>query len=115
MSEFRARPLLFCLVAVLPLTLVAVLGARADLSGGGDAGLKPPSPAVLAGVTSNTDQAADAPPTAYVWSATRSGSMLTLRGFVPSEEDHRTVLGMVKAHFADLEVEDRLKVTQGAP
>jgi OOP family OmpA-OmpF porin len=34
---------------------------------------------------------------------------------VPSEEDRRTVLGMVKAHFADLEVEDRLKIADGGP
>ena len=52
---------------------------------------------------------------AYVWSASRSGSMLRLRGLVPSEEDRRTVLGMVKAHFADLEVEDRLKIAEGGP
>jgi hypothetical protein len=41
--------------------------------------------------------------------------MLRLRGLVPSEDDRRTVLGMVKAHFADLEVEDRLKVAEGGP
>ena len=41
--------------------------------------------------------------------------MLRLRGLVPSEEDRRTVLGMVKAHFADLEVEDRLKIAEGGP
>ena len=52
---------------------------------------------------------------AYVWSASRTGSMLRLRGFVPSQEDRRTVLGMVKAHFADLEVEDRLKIAEGGP
>jgi hypothetical protein len=34
---------------------------------------------------------------------------------VPSEEDHRTVLGMVKAHFPDLELEDRLKIVVGVP
>ena len=39
--------------------------------------------------------------------------MLRLRGFVPSEEDRKTLLGIVKAHFADLEVEDRLKVAEG--
>jgi OOP family OmpA-OmpF porin len=54
-------------------------------------------------------------PQAYVWSARRTGSTLMLRGFVPSEEDRRTVLGMAKAHFAELEVEDRLKVTEGSP
>jgi hypothetical protein len=51
----------------------------------------------------------------YVWSATRIESALRLRGSVPSNEDRRTLLGMVKAHFPDLEVEDRLKVAGGAP
>ena len=51
----------------------------------------------------------------YVWSASRIGSTLKLRGLVPSEEDRRTVLGMAKAHFADLAIEDRLKVFQGGP
>jgi OOP family OmpA-OmpF porin len=51
----------------------------------------------------------------YVWSATRIESGIRLRGSVPSDEDRRTLLGMVKAHFPDLEVEDRLKVAEGAP
>jgi hypothetical protein len=54
-------------------------------------------------------------PAAYVWSATRIESSLLLRGSVPSEEDRRTVLGMVKAHFPDLQVEDRLKIAEGSP
>ena len=54
-------------------------------------------------------------PSGYVWSATRIGSGLRLRGQVPSEEDRRTMLGMVKAHFPDLEVEDRLKIAAGGP
>jgi len=52
---------------------------------------------------------------AYVWSATRSASRIRLRGVVPSGKDRRTVLGMVKAHFPELEVEDRLKVLRGGP
>lgn len=51
----------------------------------------------------------------YVWSATRIESTLLLRGSVPSEEDRRIVLGIVKAHFPDLQVEDRLKIAEGAP
>jgi hypothetical protein len=52
----------------------------------------------------------------YVWSATRIESGIRLRGSVPTDEDRRTVLGMVKAHFPDLQVEDRLKVADaGAP
>ncbi|MBE3109395.1 MAG: hypothetical protein IMZ46_02610, partial [Acidobacteria bacterium] len=52
---------------------------------------------------------------AYIWSATREDSRIKLRGLVPSDDDRRTVLGMVKANFPDLEVEDRLKVAAGAP
>lgn len=46
----------------------------------------------------------------YVWSASRNQSRITLRGAVPSEEDRQTALGMVKAHFPDLKVEERVKV-----
>jgi hypothetical protein len=38
-----------------------------------------------------------------------------LRGAVPSEEDRSTLLGMIKAHFPDLAVEDRLKIVEGGP
>lgn len=51
----------------------------------------------------------------YIWSATRSSSDLRLRGYVPSEEVRSTILGMVKANFPDLEVEDRMRVAAGAP
>ncbi len=54
-------------------------------------------------------------PSAYVWSATRFESGIRLRGSAPSEEDRRTVLGMVKAHFPDLVVDDRLKIVAGCP
>ena len=51
----------------------------------------------------------------YVWSATLSDSDIRLRGFVPSEEVRGTVLGMVKANFPNLEVEDRMWAAAGAP
>ena len=51
----------------------------------------------------------------YVWSATLSDSAIRLRGFVPSEEVRGTVLGMVKANFPNLEVEDRMRSVAGAP
>jgi hypothetical protein len=70
---------------------------------------------ILAEAPANTGDDTQAKKKAYVWSASRTGSMLRLRGLVPSEEDRRTVLGMVKAHFADLEVEDRLKIAEGGP
>jgi hypothetical protein len=53
-------------------------------------------------------------PAGYVWSATRIGSGIRLRGSVPTDEDRRT-LRYGQAHFPDLEVEDRLKVVKGAP
>ena len=51
----------------------------------------------------------------YVWSATLSDSAIRLRGLVPSEEVRGTVLGMVKANFPNLEVEDRMRAVAGAP
>lgn len=97
--------------AVLSLALVAALAAFARPNAGD------PSSVVLAEAAPDAGQDASdqSKKKAYVWSASRSGSMLRLRGLVPSEEDRRTVLGMVKAHFADLEVEDRLKVAEGGP
>jgi hypothetical protein len=97
--------------AILSLTLIAALGELARPNAG-DA-----PAAVLAEASPNAGQDASdqSKKKAYVWSASRSGSMLRLRGLVPSEEDRRTVLGMVKAHFADLEVEDRLKIAEGGP
>lgn len=49
----------------------------------------------------------------YVWFAARNESGIKMRGAVPSEEDLETVLGMVKAHFPDLSVEEKLKVVEG--
>ena len=49
----------------------------------------------------------------HSWVAVRGEFGLKLRGSVPSKEDHRTMLGMVKAHFPDLKVEDKLKVVEG--
>jgi hypothetical protein len=54
-------------------------------------------------------------PVGYVWSAMRAESGLRLRGAVPSEDDRRTLLGMVKALFPDLKVEDDLEVVEGGP
>ena len=115
MSGFRPRVLLLAAVAVLALAgafdagavLTAAPGSRAaqawlDLSAP-DTGPVP--------VAAKSEPGARG----FIWSATRIESSIRLRGSVPSDEDRRTVLGMVKAHFPDLEVEDRLKVTKGAP
>lgn len=117
MSEFRPRLLLLGLVAVLALALIALATALASLKTqlgppNAQASLSMPPTGGIKLVAEVNVEAAKNP---YVWSATRAGSSLRLRGNVPSEEDHRTVLGMVKAHFPDLEVEDRLKIAAGAP
>ena len=113
MSEFRPRWWLLCLIAVL--ALIGAFGVRAGF--GPEPGLRA-AQAWLAPPPSLAVQAKDAEKSVrlsagYVWSATRIGSGIRLRGSVPSAEDRRTVLGMVKAHFPDLEVEDRLKITKG--
>lgn len=117
MSEFRPRLLLLGLVAVLALALIALATALASLKTqlgppNAQASLSMPPTGGIKLVAEVNVEAAKNP---YVWSATRAGSSLRLRGNVPSEDDHRTVLGMVKAHFPDLEVEDRLKIAAGAP
>jgi OOP family OmpA-OmpF porin len=117
MLEFRPKRLLLCGLAAFAVTFVAVAFAREGDDG--KQASRPASPVILAETAATADKtankASESRPRAYVWSARRMGSTLMLRGFVPSEEDRRTVLGMVKAHFAELEVEDRLRVTDGAP
>jgi hypothetical protein len=94
MSEFRPR-LLLCLVAMLALGALGI------------------SMAFSVDVGRAADKLSQR---GYVWSAARVESGIRLRGSVPTDEDRRTVLGMVKAHFPDLQVEDRLKVVDnGAP
>jgi hypothetical protein len=110
--EFRPKGLLLCGLAVFAAGLVAFAGVRASL---GEEGSSPAPQAQPAQAADQAEPETDAGPPAYVWSARRKDSLLMLRGFVPSEEDRRTVLGMVKAHFAELEVEDRLKVADGGP
>ena len=116
MSEFRPRRLIFCGAAALSVALATVLSARDGAGGEASAqATSPVQPAQAAAPAEPAEKAKEATPRAYVWSARRRDSTLMLRGFVPSEEDRRTVLGMVKAHFAELEVEDRLKVMEGGP
>jgi hypothetical protein len=114
---FTRRVTTLYLGAVLSLTLVAALVAlaRSHASEAPHAAARSPDAATETAPNAGQDANSQSTTTAYVWSASRSGSMLRLRGLVPSEEDRKTVLGMVKAHFADLEVEDRLKVADGAP
>lgn len=101
MSEFR--PMLLPLRLAASLVLIFALGAAIGVAASPADPLKKTAAKVEA-------------PAAYVWSATRIGSGLRLRGTVPSEEVRRTLLGMVKAQLPDLAVVDRLKISAaGAP
>jgi hypothetical protein len=104
-AGLRTR-LLLCLVALL----AAIGASRAEFSP--DTALR--TEAASAGQTKLIADGTKSR-SAYIWSAMLSDSSLHLRGVVPSEEDHRTLLGMVKAHFPDLEVEDKLKIVAGGP
>lgn len=50
----------------------------------------------------------------YTWAAASREGALVLRGHVPSENVRKTVIGMAKAKFPNIRVEDRLKVAGGA-
>jgi hypothetical protein len=110
MSRFRPRMRVMGIAAAV--VLAGALALHTDL--GAAPGVSTP-PSLLAPSKPGPVLVADKPaPRAYVWSATRIESSIRLRGSVPSDEVRRTVLGMVKAHFPDLAIEDRLKVTKGA-
>jgi OOP family OmpA-OmpF porin len=113
-SEFRPRLLLVCLIASL--TLLLAFGMRSGFTT--EFGLRDVQAWLAPSLdTDEVTPVADTAerPAAFGWSATRIDAGLRLRGSVPSEEDRRTVLGMVKAHFPDLAVEDRLKIAAGSP
>jgi OOP family OmpA-OmpF porin len=113
MSGFRPKRLLLCLVVVS--ALIGAFGVHAGFTTepglrAAQAQLVPPSSDLL-----RVADKADEPAAGYMWSAMRIESGIRLRGSVPTTEDRRTVLGMVKAHFPDLDVEDRLKIADGFP
>src|SRR5215475_4652591 len=114
MLERRPRSWVLCVVVLA--AVAAGISVRAGFGTEPSLGTAPAwlvaSPVADAVKVAETNEVL---PSDYVWSATRIGSGLRLRGEVPSEEDRRTVLGMVKAHFPDLEVEDRLKIAAGGP
>jgi hypothetical protein len=94
---------------VAPLAVVVAVAAHADP----DPDAAAQTDAAARQIIQTADKSNDK--TDYAWMASRGKSSLRLRGSVPSEEDRRTLLGMVKAHFPDLQVEDRLKVVKGGP
>jgi len=116
MSEFRPRRMILCGFAAVAVALLTAAGLSHDALGEGSATATAPGETAEQASSGGLDNnAGEDRQRAYVWSARRKDSTLMLRGFVPSEEDRRIVLGMVKAHFAELEVEDRLKVADGGP
>jgi hypothetical protein len=116
MLEFRSRILSIVAVVLSLAAFVAVgMAPAVSISLSVDTG----QPSGLA-VTVDSNRIADKPirklrRSGFAWAAIRSDSSLKVRGMVLSEEDRRTVLGMVKAHLPDLEVEDRLEITTDAP
>lgn len=51
----------------------------------------------------------------YEWSAIRRDNRIRLDGLVPSDKSRRDVIGMAKATFPSLEIDDRMKLARGAP
>ena len=51
----------------------------------------------------------------YTWWVSRKDDHIKIKGHVPSKDDRRTILGIIKANLPDLEVEDRMKRAAGAP
>lgn len=111
MLELWRKPLLLCLLSGLVLVVIAGVRIHAGFALDQIAGADTPSNSLKLTAAADKEAAQET----YVWSATRGKGSLRLRGSVPSEDDRRTVLGMVKAHFPDLQVEDRLKVVGGSP
>lgn len=51
----------------------------------------------------------------YDWSAAKSNGRVRLAGVVPNDQMRREILGIAKASFPTLEIDDRLKLARGAP
>jgi len=51
----------------------------------------------------------------YIWAAALKEKRVRLRGYVPSNEERSAILGVAKASFPDLEIDDKLELARGAP
>ncbi len=51
----------------------------------------------------------------YSWSATRRDGRIRLKGYIHSEADRKTVIGIARASFPGLEIDDRMKLARGGP
>lgn len=56
-----------------------------------------------------------ATPETYTWLAVKREKRIQLRGYVPTEEDRRTIIGFIKAAVPDYEVDDKMVLAGGAP
>ena len=110
-SMLGFRPMLL-IGLIASLVVMAAYGARAGISA--DPALR--DQAASAHLVTLMASKSEERPEGYIWWATRSKSGLYLHGNVPSQEDQRTLLGMIKALFPDLEVKDRMKIVDiGTP
>jgi hypothetical protein len=116
MSKFRPWLLLLGLIPIASLAMLDGSQAQkldAEIAAQPAEAIEPaqsvPSPAADKTADSEREKKS------YHWIANRRGSRLRIRGLVPSEEDRRIVLGMVKAHFPDLSVDEQLKVSEESP
>ncbi|MGD9669692.1 MAG: OmpA family protein [Hyphomicrobiaceae bacterium] len=51
----------------------------------------------------------------YTWSAGLRGDRLKLMGYVPADEVRTTIIGLAKAAFPNLTIDDRLELARGVP
>lgn len=56
-----------------------------------------------------------ASPDTYTWFANKKEKRVQLRGYVPTEEDRRTITGFVKAALPEYEVDDKMVLAGGSP
>ncbi|MGE0611303.1 MAG: BON domain-containing protein [Hyphomicrobiales bacterium] len=53
--------------------------------------------------------------TPYSWRVTYRSNRLRIKGYVPSSDDRRTILGFLKASLPDAEIDDRMELASGGP
>lgn len=51
----------------------------------------------------------------FTWAARHKEDKIRLKGHIPSEKDRGTILGIAKANFPGLTIDDKMKVARGAP
>lgn len=51
----------------------------------------------------------------YVWQAALKDSTVKITGFVPDDATRKAIIGVAKAAFSKLEIDDRMKLARGVP